>query len=223
MNIQSTVRPLGSVSVQRAGQQEYAKAREEFVEARDDHYQKANKYDKWGGRAAMATGAATLGGVAYLTHLFAPGLEGYGAAFPAVLSGFAVGAAVAWGVGKMLENTETTQTMTEARSNFAEKRDAYRENLLTELNDEGVQAAHNPVWDRLKSNENLTADRVTAWDHYLLETTDELALLADGRQGEGWTRALAHAQDDPIAFSKELELVQENDGIRQALVQGHGG
>lgn len=223
MNIQSTNRPMiRTASVSRAGKQEYQKAKEEFVAARDEHREVVGTYSKWGGRAAFASGAATLVGVAYLTHLYAPGLEGYGAAFPAVFSGFGVGAAVSWGVQQALKNTDATKSMMEARESFVGQRDSYRDTLLTELNDDGVAAAHNPVWDRLKGYENLESHFVSRADNLLMNATEQLELLADNRQGQGWQRALAHSQDDPAAFSTELGLVQENSGIKDALIKGHG-
>jgi hypothetical protein len=222
MNIQSTSRSGHRVATPRAGAQEFQKARQDFVEAREEHYEVANTYDTWGGRASFAAGAATLGGVGYLIHLYAPSLEGYGAAFPAVFAAFGVGAAVAYGTKHLLGNTQATQDMMQTRETFAEKRDAYRKTLLAELNDEGVGAAHNPGWEKLKNHEDLSARMVTYYDNNLLKATDELALLADSRQGQGWQRALAQAQDSPSAFAQELELVQNNEGIREALVQGHG-
>lgn len=224
MKIQSTPpqprnsRQPGTVAAAEA----YEAAKEKFEASSEKQLDKADSWQKWGGRASFAAGLGALAGSAVLAEKYLFSIDSYGAAFPVVGVGFAVGALGFYLTNKGMESSLSKTDFLQDRVELVQVRDQYREALIQELNDDGVGAIANPRWNQLKQREDQTSVLPTRAETAMLAELDQLALLADNRLKDGWQNKLAHLQDDPTKFQKELSLVQENDGLLQAMVAGHG-
>ena len=221
MNIQRTAPQRTRTDLQK-GSEAYNGAKEKFLASDDKQLDTFDTYQKWGGRAAIGAGAATVVTGMFLVAKHAPGLEGYGAAFPPVLAGFGVGALVNWGVNKLADSKLAETGFLAEREALVEARDEYRTELLNHLDDENVSSITEARWSELKPWERLDSVIPTRTDYALMGEVDQLALLADKRDASGWQQKLAHNQDDPAKFKKELGLVQTNNGLLQTMTEGLG-
>ena len=222
MNISSTIKPTRALNTRKELGQKYAHAKDEFEFHTEDHFQRAEQHAKWGSRLSFGAGAAVLATGAVLVTKFAPGLEGYGAAFPPVLA-----AAGTVGLGmfisnKLLESTLSETKFQESREALVEVRDQYRGELLKEMNDPGVRSITQARWDEVKPSEDIHAPKPTRAELNLLKKVDRLEALADSRIAGGWKQALAEAQDDPVIFERENQTVLNNRGIYTVLKETLG-
>ena len=222
MNIQSSSAHRQPLQNRRELGAKYAKAREEFQSKSNDHFERAENHEKWGTRLSFGAGAGVLVGGGFLVHKFAPGLDGYGAAFPPV---FAAAATVGLGMfitNKLLEKKLSETGFQQSRENFVGIRDQYREAMLEEIDDAGVSSITQARWDALKPYEDIQAKQPTRVERSLLEKVDRLEYLADSRIAGGWIQELAHAQDDPVLFQNEVKTVERHSGIHTVLKKAHG-
>lgn len=217
MNIQSTLSRPAQLNRRELGK-EFQAAKEDFQTKAADHSDRFESYEKWGTRIGFGLGAGVLVGGASLMLKFAPGVEGYGMAFPPVLAAAAT-VGIAWKVtNMMLENKLEESDFQQTRETLVEKRDQYRESLLAEVDDAEVSSITGARWNELRAREDQNAPTPTRAEKRLLTEVEELEFLANGRQSDGWLGALAHAQDDPKVFVREADTVQSNGGIHKVMV-----
>ena len=161
-------------------------------------------------------------GGGFLVHNFAPGLHSYAAAAPPVLAAAATVSLGMFLTNKLLEKTLSKSGFQQSRENLVGLRDQYRDALLQEINDPGVQSITQARWDEMKPFEDASAKKPTHAERNLLEKVDRLEYLADSRIAGGWVQELAHAQDDPVLFHKEVQTVKRNGGIHTVMKNALG-
>ena len=222
MNISSTIKANRPVETRRELGQKYAQAKADFELHTEDHFQRAERHEKWGTRLSFGAGAAVLGAGAVMVAKYAPGLTDYGAAMPPVLAAAGTVALGMFITNKLLEKTLSETKFQESRESLVEIRDQSRETLLLEINDPDVQSITQARWDEVKPGEDINAAQPTRAEMNLLQKVDRLEALADSRQAGGWVQALANAQDDPVIFERENRTVLQNQGIHTVMKETLG-
>ncbi len=200
----------------------YHQAKEKFEASSEGQLDSLDSYDKWGNRAAVVGTIGAFVGAGMLVARYAPGLDGYGAGFPVAIAGLGTGAAIMFATRKLMENSLSKTDFLSDRTELVEARDQYRQALLQDLNDQGVNDITTPRWEGLKKNEDLSSVIPTRADRGLNDQVDDLELLSDKRKVQGWQGKLAQLQDDPTEFETEFKLVESHAGLLQAMEAGHG-
>lgn len=222
MKIQSTLSRPAIASQRQELAKEFKEAKERFEVATEDHFQRSETYHKWGTRIGFSLGAGALVGGGLLVAKYAPGLDGYGAAFPAVAAGAATVAVAAYVTNKLVEKKLSQTDFQASRESLVDIRDQYRASLLQEVDDADVASITGARWMELKPYENVNAKQPTGVELKLLKQVEDLEFLADQRIAGGWQQALGHAVDDPVVLRREFAAVKRNDGIQKVMTDALG-
>lgn len=179
-------------------------------------------------QVGLASGVGISGLTAFAAHQMGTLFSGDGQAIiSVVMIGAVLGIGIAGGTqayvqhqGSKERDTTTLPELQESREAHVVARENYRNSLLQELDDEGVVGATQAKWEELKKAEitapNLGKFRKT---HQQLATQlGHLESLADARQKDGWVKKMAHLEDNPVAFSQQMDAVKAHPTL-QKMVQ----
>lgn len=100
------------------------------------------------------------------------------------------------------------------RTHHGQVRDAYREELLTAANDEGVTNIFTPRWSiaNLQDEDNYSVGGPVRKEAILNTMVDDIEWLLDMRQTKDWRGDIAREQDDPLIARRLIEEEAANPG-----------
>lgn len=213
MNIASTrsASRLTQNSPRRQAQQAYNEARQEMQQATDAYFSAIDRKENAVSRNALIGGGVGLGVAVAALVATGVGIEHYSViAAPAMLGGIIAGFGTSYMMNKPIKQ-ELQPKFSEGWGNLVEKRENYRNELLKELNDDGVREITQPRWD---------AGKDSYYSHTIVkmnEQVDQLTKLADARQQQNWQGDLARTEDDPAAFVVQEQFVADNASLKEVL------
>lgn len=155
-----------------------------------------------GGAVGLALGVAA-------TYYFGlPIQHGAELAFPGIVGGGIAFAATRIALGGKPKKLQPQ--VAESFQKMDANREIFREELLKEMDDQGVRDITQPRWDEAKSAPYRQTPTLN-------ERVDALTLLADSRLADGWSGELAGGQDDPLKFQEQQSFIVANPEVRQLL------
>ena len=193
----------------KTAQEQFQAAREEYDTRYSEYVDTFTSYQNTKERNILIGAAAgfVLGGAA-MYYFGIPLQHGAELALPGIVGG-GVGFAATWmalgGKHKQLQ-----PQLAESFQRMYLNREALREELFKEMDDQGVRDITQPRWEQAKQSSSRQTPTLN-------DRVDALTLLADSRLEDGWTGELAGGQDDPLKFQEQQSFIVANPEVRQLL------
>lgn len=214
MQIKTTMVSTGPASrpanpTRKEAQKEFEEARESYESHYDQYWDATNRYQNAKERNVIIGGVAgfVLGGAA-LYYFGVPLSHGAELAFPAMVGGITAGVGTWIAMGG--ESKKIQPKVAESYKEFDSSREVYREELLKEMDDQGVRDITQPRWEKQKQAHFLQAPTLN-------DRVDALTNLADSRLMTGWNGELAQSQDDPLKFQEQQAFINGNPEVQQLI------
>ena len=209
MKISSSIAGRQPNPTRKAAQEKFEAAREEYETFSSQYNEAFTNYQNKKERNLLIGAAVgfVLGGAA----IYYSGLQvqhGAELALPAIVgAGLAAGATwLALGGASKKRQPKVAESYQKMDAG----REAFREELLAEMNDQGVRDITQPRWEQQKNSGYRQTPSLN-------ERLDALTNLADSRLSTGWNSELATAQDDPLKFQEQQSFIVGNPEVRQLI------
>jgi hypothetical protein len=190
-------------------QKTFDEARETYDTYHDQFWDATSRYQNAKERNVIIGGAAglVLGGAAMYFFGMSPS-HGAELALPAIVGGGIAAAATAFVLRG--EAKEIQPKLAESYQQLDSSRETFREELLKEMDDQGVRDITQPRWEKQKQAHYRQAPTLN-------DRIDALTNLANSRLVDGWNGELAQAQDDPLKFMNQQAFIVGNPEVQQLI------
>jgi hypothetical protein len=193
----------------KAAQKAFEDAHTEFENYADQLTEARSSYESYQQRNLLiGAGVGLAAGIGAMWYFGVSPTHGAELAAPAILGGV-----VSAGISYVTRGGEAKRLQPKVSESFEKmdsSREAFREELLKEMDDQGVRDVSDTRWEEQKAKSYFRSTGL--YDHI-----GALTSLADNRLSSGWNSELANSQDDPEKFLDQKAFIVDNPEVQRLI------